>query len=147
MTAPALFIDMDGVLADFHKSHYAEGSCKFEPGFFLRLHPIPGAIPAVKQLAKAYPDLYILSAPMWDNPLSAHEKIAWIKMYFGDLFKHRIILANHKFRVGTAQDILVDDWLGHGNSDFCGEFVHFGSEKYPSWPVVTQYLLTKRENW
>ena len=38
-------------------------------------------------------------------------------------------------------DILIDDRPNNGANNFRGEWIHFGSEKYPNWPAVLDYLL------
>ena len=37
-------------------------------------------------------------------------------------------------------DYLIDDRRFNGASEFQGEWIHFGSEKYPDWKSVLQYL-------
>jgi len=39
-------------------------------------------------------------------------------------------------------DYLIDDHAsGRGQEDFQGELIHFGSEKFPDWKVILNYLL------
>lgn len=40
-------------------------------------------------------------------------------------------------------DFLVDDRLKNGASEFKGEHIHFGTEKYPNWEIIYDYLITK----
>ena len=49
-------------------------------------------------------------------------------------------MTHHKhFNIG---DYLIDDRDAHNGSDkFTGEFIHFGSEKFPDWDSVVKYLL------
>ena len=37
---------------------------------------------------------------------------------------------------------LIDDRDKHGASEFEGEWIHFGSERFPNWETVLEYLLT-----
>lgn len=40
-------------------------------------------------------------------------------------------------------DYLVDDRAKNGASEFPGEWVQFGSERYPDWEEVTCYLVSE----
>lgn len=40
-------------------------------------------------------------------------------------------------------DYLVDDMAKNGASEFPGEWVQFGSERYPGWEEVTCYLISE----
>ena len=37
-------------------------------------------------------------------------------------------------------DYLIDDRRFNGASEFTGEWIHFGSEKFPNWNSVLKYL-------
>lgn len=138
---------MDNVLADFpseldkidpETQKQYEGHLDDIPGFFAMKKPVAGAVEAVNLLAKHY-DVYILSTAPWNNPSAWSDKLEWVKKYFGDIFKKRLILTHHKdFCMG---DYLVDDRDKHGASEFEGEWIHFRSERFPDWPSVTDYLL------
>ena len=87
MKKPIVYIDMDGVLADF-KSALTKISPELIdefaghhdniPGIFSLMEPVPGAIGAVYALKDKY-DLYILSSSPWDNPTALGDKLAWVK--------------------------------------------------------------------
>jgi hypothetical protein len=40
-------------------------------------------------------------------------------------------------------DFLVDDRAKNGASEFPGEWVQFGSERFPDWEEVTRYLISE----
>jgi predicted ATP-dependent Lon-type protease len=40
-------------------------------------------------------------------------------------------------------DYLVDDRAKNGASEFPGEWVQFGTERYPDWEEVTRYLISE----
>ena len=144
-----LFFDMDGVLVDFQsgidklsdetKQEY-EGRLDEVPGIFSLMDPMPGAIEAVHELSKHY-DVYILSTAPWKNPSAWGDKINWITKHFGDKFKKRVILTHCKHLVNG--DYLVDDRAKNGASEFPGEWVQFGSERFPDWEEVTCYLISE----
>ena len=144
-----LFFDMDGVLVNFQsgidklsedvKKEY-EDRLDEVPGIFSLMDPMPGAIEAVHELSKYY-DVYILSTAPWKNPSAWSDKINWITQYFGDLFKKRVVLTHCKHLVNG--DYLVDDRAKNGASEFPGEWVQFGSERFPDWEEVTCYLISE----
>lgn len=144
-----LFFDMDGVLVDFQsgidklsdeiKQEY-KGRLDEVPGIFSLMDPMPGAIEAVHELSKHY-DVYILSTAPWKNPSAWSDKINWITKHFGDIFKKRVILTHCKHLVNG--DYLVDDRAKNGASEFPGEWVQFGSERFPDWEEVTCYLISE----
>lgn len=144
-----LFFDMDGVLVDFQsgidklsdeiKQEY-KGRLDEVPGIFSLMDPMLGAIEAVHELSKHY-DVYILSTAPWKNPSAWSDKINWITKHFGDIFKKRVILTHCKHLVNG--DYLVDDRAKNGASEFPGEWVQFGSERFPDWEEVTCYLISE----
>ena len=144
-----LFFDMDGVLVDFQsgidklsdetKQEY-EGRLDEVPGIFSLMDPMSGAIEAVHELSKYY-DMYILSTAPWKNLTAWSDKIEWLTKHFGDLFKKRVILTHCKHLCDG--DYLVDDRAKNGASEFPGEWVQFGSERYPDWEEVTRYLISE----
>ena len=110
------------------------------PGIFSLMDPMPGAIEAVHELSKYY-DMYILSTAPWKNLTAWSDKIEWLTKHFGDLFKKRVILTHCKHLCDG--DYLVDDRAKNGASEFPGEWVQFGSERYPDWEEVTRYLISE----
>lgn len=146
-----IFIDMDGVLVDFSyqlqkylNDSTIPDSLNDSPedieGFFLDPPPIRGAIECVTKLSQSNKfDLYIATSAPWNNPSSLTDKRIWIENYFGDLFKKKLITTHRKdLLVG---DILIDDRPNNGAKDFNGEWIQFGSKKYPNWEVICDYLL------
>lgn len=152
-----LYFDMDNVLVNFKSGLdqvSAEEKARYEddgtgkphyddiPGLFSLMDPMPGAIEAVNKLAEVY-DVYVLSTAPWNNPSAWSDKLEWIKNYFGKTFHKRIILSHHKdFLRG---DYLIDDNGKNGTSEFEGEWIHFGSERFPDWDAVLKYLLDEEK--
>ncbi len=106
------------------------------------MKPLEGAIDAVQRLAKKY-DVYVLSTAPWLNSSAWKDKIEWIQKYLGKeeesvLYK-RLIISHHKNL--NAGNYLIDDRTKNGASEFKGEHIHFGIEKFPNWDSVLEYLL------
>ena len=152
-TKKILYIDLDGVIVDFDsgvkklsdkdKSKYMDdyGSA---PKVFGLMDPIPGAIDAVTKLCEHF-DVFILSTAPWDNHSAWSDKIKWIHRHFGSgdsslLYKKLILTHRKDLNYG---DILIDDRTKNGASDFHGDFILFGSERYPDWDTVLRYLIPK----
>lgn len=148
-----IYIDMDNVLVDF-KSGIARldeptlqsyaGRLDEVPGIFSQMTPYPGAIESVHQLSAKF-ELYILSTAPWLNPTAWIDKVKWVHQYFGkeesSIFYKRLIISHHKNL--NSGDYLIDDREKNGAKEFGGEWIHFGSEQFPDWNTVTQYLLKK----
>jgi len=142
-----LHIDMDGVLADFKEAidrlpenmqvKY-EGRYKEIPGFYGTLLPINGAIKAYKELSKHF-DIYILSTAPWANPSAWTSKIEWVQFWLDDLAYKNLTLTHHKELI--IGDYLIDDRTKNGAGEFQGELIQFGSDEFPGWPSVTDYLI------
>lgn len=145
-----LYFDMDGVLVDFQsginrlsddvKKEY-EGRLDEVPGIFGLMSPMPGAIDAVHKL-KEYYDVYILSTAPWKNPSAWSDKVKWVTEHLDDVFHKRIIITHCKNL--CHGDFLIDDRDKHGVKNFNGEWLQFGSEKYPNWSKVLEYLLNPK---
>jgi len=150
-TKKILYFDMDNVLVDFPsgiarlseetKKEY-EGHIDDVPGIFSIMKPLSGAIEAVKLLTQ-YFDCYILSTAPWKNISAWSDKVAWVQKYFGDdkdsVFYKRLIISHHKDL--NKGDYLIDDRTKNGASEFEGELILFGSEQFPEWESVTDYLV------
>lgn len=159
-----LHLDLDGVCADLYGrlEHYEPGfhkkvaalqwpaSRKYfgdlvraNPGVFGELELIEGCREAVNELKELY-EIYWLSTPMWDHPQSYTDKRLWLEATFNELSYKKLILTSRKDLV--YGDFLVDDNTFNGASEFKGELIHFGTEKFPDWATVTNYLKIKALN-
>ena len=145
-----VFIDMDNVLVDFQsgldqmseetKAAYA-GRLDEIPGLFAKMKPMPGAIEAVHELQKHY-DLFILSTAPWKNPSAWSDKVEWVTKYLDDVFHKRLVITHRKDL--CQGDYLIDDRGKNGTSEFSGKWIQFGSEQFPDWESVLNYLTSRR---
>ncbi len=158
-----LYIDMDGVVADFDKaiktfcpeletsdnfsdyesrSKKVDSICELNPDIFHNLPPIENAIGSVKKLSELF-EVYFLSTPMWNVPNSFTGKRIWIENYFGEFAYKRLILTHRKdLNIG---DYLIDDRLRNGVDKFTGKHIHFGTLDFPDWDSVVEYLTPKTQ--
>ncbi|XP_029432590.1 5'(3')-deoxyribonucleotidase, mitochondrial [Rhinatrema bivittatum] len=92
--------------------------------FFIDLDPLPGAVSAVKQMAKLEKtDVFICTSPIKKYRFCPYEKYAWVEKHFGQEFLEYIILTRDKTVVSA--DLLIDDRL-----DITG------AEPNPSWEHI-----------
>ena len=152
-----VYVDMDNVLVNFQsgldrvpeaiKREYADdgaGKPHYDdiPHIFSLMDPVPGAIEAMRELRPHF-ELYILSTAPWLNPSALSDKVEWVQRYFGkgkdSIFYKRLIISHHKDL--NRGDFLIDDRKKNGASEFLGELIQFGTDKYPDWPTVVNYLL------
>ena len=158
MEKKILYLDIDGVLANFDKAMDALCSginaperrqdherhkkqvlelCQRNPSVFEELEPIDGALEAVDKLFQLY-HIYFLSSPMWFLPASFVGKRLWIENHFGEKAVRRLILTHRKDL--CLGDYLVDDRIINGAANFGGTFIHFGSVQFPDWKTTLPFL-------
>ena len=98
---------------------------------------MPDAIDAFNTLSKKY-EVYILTAPSWENPSCYTDKRLWVEKYIGDAAYKRLIICNDKSLFSGKA--LIDDRTKYGVTKFKGEHIHFGTEKFPDWKSILKYL-------
>lgn len=141
-----VYVDMDGVLVDFEsgidsltEQELKSYENRFDevPGIFSRMKPIEGAIESFQKLTNHY-NVYILSTAPWENPTALNDKLMWIKDHIGEKAKKRVIFSHNKHL--NMGDYLIDDRTANGAGDFKGTHIHFGTERFPNWEAVLQFL-------
>tara|TARA_Y100001968_G_scaffold291600_1_gene296167 strand:+ start:4838 stop:5278 length:441 start_codon:yes stop_codon:yes gene_type:complete len=142
-----LYVDMDNVLVDFasgvemipeHIQLEYKGRIDDVPGIFSLMKPVFGAISSFERLCKEY-DTYILSTAPWSNSSAWSDKNLWVRKYLGEIAYKKLILTHHKNL--NHGDFLIDDRTANGASLFGGQHIIFGSDEYPNWKAVCDYLL------
>ena len=108
-----IYIDMDGVLADFFGETEAVARFENEKGFFLKLKPLRKNVAAVrKAIADGKHNIYILSAS--PNARCDQDKIKWLNRYIPELeTENAIIMRNGESKakyMRSADGILFDDY-------------------------------------
>jgi hypothetical protein len=141
-----LYVDMDNVLVDFssafpliapHTLQEFEGRLDEIPGIFAMMQPCSNAVDCFTELSNMF-DTYILSTSPWENPSAWSDKLLWVKKHLGKSAYKRLILTHHKNL--NKGDFLIDDRIKNGADRFEGEHILFGSNSFPDWISVTEYL-------
>ncbi|MDZ4257798.1 MAG: hypothetical protein U0974_11255 [Gemmatimonadales bacterium] len=146
MTRKILYVDMDNVLVDFPSGiaqlpgdvrEQYDGRLDEVPGIFALMAPLPGAIESFEILPGLF-DTYILSTAPWQNPSAWSDKLLWVQRHLGDNGYKRLILSHHKHL--NDGHYLIDDRTKNGADRFAGEHIHFGTDAFPDWNAVVEYL-------
>lgn len=122
-----LFVDLDGVLADFDgflkekfgivNSRQAEAPDFWDrmrayPGrLYYEMAPMEGADKLWKVLSRFKP--IILTGVPWSIPGASVDKRQWVAEHFGPEVQVLCVKARNKARWGKKGDVLVDDWEKH----------------------------------
>lgn len=148
MEKKIVYVDMDNVLVNFKSGidtlnedeiAFYEGRYDEVPNIFSKMKPMEDAIVSYIELCKNF-DTYILSTSPWENNTALNDKLNWVKKYLGYHAYKRLILTHHKnLNLG---DYLIDDREKNGADKFKGELILFGSEEFPNWSNVLEYLIT-----
>lgn len=128
---PMVYIDMDGVLADFfgevakehdvsywreiHRKDLGIDQVAQEPGFFEMLPILPNAGKLMKGILSLTSKYSILSSPLMSNVEdSSKEKSDWLQRHLRAHQPQAVIFDHEKYKFAKQADgtpnILIDDW-------------------------------------
>ena len=138
-----IFIDMDGVIADFEKAsnefQRIHGKTNRPDKWvdYRNLDVIEGAIEAVAKLNTDY-DVFIASTPPWSRPEVWGHKREWIEEHFPYLARKIILTHRKDLLIG---DILIDDSRWRGQPDFQGEWYWFNKNwNNRNWKACLEWI-------
>lgn len=130
-TRPIVYVDMDGVLADFfgevarehdvdywreiHRQDLGIDQVAQEPGFFANLPIMPHAAQLMMGVLSLAGQYSILSSPlMSDVEGSSKEKATWLRNHLGKHQPQAVIFDHEKHKYAQqpneTPNILIDDW-------------------------------------
>lgn len=148
---PTVYIDLDDTAVNYTKQllKYQKEYPKYQYpqsiiGFFSTMEPMPGFLEAWDTLKEHY-DMAFCTRPSIYNLGSYTEKAVWVRDHMGGIEAlEDLNLVPKKDRIGELGDYLIDDWDINGQTEFRGEFIHFGrQEGCMNWKEVTNYLMSK----
>lgn len=124
-----IFVDMDGVIANFDKAKKALGltsdEFKTRQGAYLSLEPMPNALESLRELILEGHEVWLATKPPTGIPHAYSDKAAWVFKYIPELSR-RLIITPDKGLLGDENDILIDDNPGKANCmKFKGTFMAF----------------------
>lgn len=135
-----IFVDMDGVLADFFGVDGAVERFENEKDFFKNLAPIKPNVEAVRRMVDAGIKVFILTASPHDR--ADGDKREWLEKYLPEIKWENIIT----MRIGEKKSdyvlkkgriILFDDY-GKNCRDFQAD--GFEAYKIDKWHTISRYL-------
>lgn len=148
-----LYIDLDGVVADYIKAANRCGAVpeefKYYPGAYLWLEFIPNALESIQLLRTIFPQrVWFLSKPPQGSPYAYGEKALWTLQHLGQEGLDNLIITMDKSKVGSGTSVIVDDRPHKANLEkFRGEVIHFDAPTEDPKFVKYSFQPQKRVGW
>jgi 5'(3')-deoxyribonucleotidase len=138
-----VYVDLDGVTVDFARYMREHGltgdEVKKQPGAYLMMHPIPGAIEAIRSIIGMGYDVHIATKPPTGIPFAYADKVAWVLEHLPELSR-KMTLTHDKGQLGGPNDYLIDDRPHKANCEaFAGKLVPFVPGMF-EWPQILELL-------
>ena len=136
-----IYVDMDGVIADFDKAKKGLSiALQKRPDLhvdYLHLDVITGAEEVMSYLNEHH-EVFIASTPPWTRPEVWSDKRVWLEQNFPYL-KRKLILTHRKdLLIG---DVLIDDSQYRGQPDFKGEWFWFNQNwTNKNWKACLKFI-------
>lgn len=143
-----IYIDMDGVIADFDKMMQQRTmsgkELKMVRGIYQELDVYPGAKEAITKLKNAGFTLHIATKIPDNNPYAATEKLLWLNEHFPELLPN-VTITNNKGALGDRNSFIIDDRIHKANiPSFKGTVLHFGKDGfYKNWQDILDFFGVK----
>ena len=113
---------------------------KCQPGLYINLLPIKGAVEAFKWLSEQPVfSVCVLTAPSIKNPHCYSEKTEGVEKYLGMVAVNNLIISAHKV-LNRGHYLIYDCESGKGQENFEGPLMQFGSARYPDCSSVRTYF-------
>lgn len=119
-----IFVDMDGVLADFDSHHgtvFGVRACKLAdnvdwqkvravPGFYADIPPMPDMRELWDFVCRLTPKPIVLTGVPYSVEEAPANKRGWVKHHLGEFVEVRCCPSKDKSLHAKPGDILIDDW-------------------------------------
>lgn len=135
-----LFIDLDGVVADFDAArlHRHPDDFKHTPHCYTYLPTYPSVFTGIEWAKTLVGEdkIWFATKPPKRSPYAYSEKAAWVNQHFGEWGLHRLVITQDKSLLGTEFSVIIDDRPHKGNLPaFRGAIITFGtgSDKSLHW--------------
>ena len=140
-----VFVDMDGVVADFDSgrvvSKLPSEQFKLQKHSYRHLAEIPLGLESLDWLESKGLDVFMATKIPTHNPYAATDKLLWLQERRPELLK-KTIITPHKGLLGGKHDFLIDDRPHKAHcEEFEGTLLTFGPQnEFADWLAIRAYF-------